>query len=178
VDGISILFLLLSTLIAILCILISWESITKKVKEFYISILLTTAFMIGVFCSLDFFLFYLFLEAMLIPCSLLSGLGRSNRIYAAIKFFLYTLVGSLLMLVGIIVLYFYAGKTFNILDLMTKTYPYTMQLWLFWAFFAAFAVKVPMWPVHTWLPDAHMKPPQRAVSSLQQFSSRWVLMVS
>jgi NADH-quinone oxidoreductase subunit M len=160
VDGISILLVLLSTLTAILCVLISWESITKKVKEFYISILLTTSFMIGVFCSLDFFLFYLFWEAMLIPMFLIIGVwGGPNRVYAAIKFFLYTLIGSVLMLVGIIVLYLYAGKTFNILDLMTKTYPYTMQLWLFWAFFAAFAVKVPMWPVHTWLPDAHTEAP-------------------
>jgi len=160
VDGISILLVLLSTLTSILCVLISWESITKKIKEFYISILLTTSFMIGVFCSLDFFLFYLFWEAMLIPMFLIIGVwGGPNRIYAAIKFFLYTLVGSVLMLVGIIFLYLYAGKTFNILDLMTKTYPYTMQLWLFWAFFAAFAVKVPMWPVHTWLPDAHTEAP-------------------
>jgi NADH-quinone oxidoreductase subunit M len=160
VDGISVLFILLSALIAILCVLISWEAIKTKVKEFYISILLTTSFMIGVFCSLDFFLFYLFWEAMLIPMFLIIGVwGGPNRIYAAIKFFLYTLVGSVLMLVGIIVLYLYAGRTFNILDLMTKTYPYTMQLWLFWAFFAAFAVKVPMWPVHTWLPDAHTEAP-------------------
>jgi NADH-quinone oxidoreductase subunit M len=160
VDGISVLFVLLSTLTAILCVLISWNSIKTKVKEFYVAILLTTSFMIGVFCSLDFFLFYIFWEAMLIPMFLIIGVwGGPNRIYAAIKFFLYTLVGSLLMLVGIIVLYFYAGKTFNILDLMTRTYPYTMQLWLFWAFFAAFAVKVPMWPVHTWLPDAHTEAP-------------------
>jgi NADH-quinone oxidoreductase subunit M len=160
VDGISVLFVLLSTLTAILCVLISWNSIKTKVKEFYISILLTTAFMIGVFCSLDFFLFYLFWEAMLIPMFLIIGVwGGPNRIYAAIKFFLYTLIGSVLMLVGIIVLYFYAGKSFNILDLTTKTYPYTMQLWLFWAFFSAFAVKVPMWPVHTWLPDAHTEAP-------------------
>jgi NADH-quinone oxidoreductase subunit M len=160
VDGISVLFVLLSTLTAILCVLISWNSIKTKVKEFYISILLTTAFMIGVFCSLDFFLFYLFWEAMLIPMFLIIGVwGGPNRIYAAIKFFLYTLIGSVLMLVGIIVLYLYAGKTFNILDLTTKTYPYAMQLWLFWAFFSAFAVKVPMWPVHTWLPDAHTEAP-------------------
>jgi NADH-quinone oxidoreductase subunit M len=160
VDGISVLFVLLSTLTAILCVLISWESIKTKVKEFYIAILLTTSFMIGVFCSLDFFLFYLFWEAMLIPMFLIIGVwGGPNRIYAAIKFFLYTLVGSLLMLVGIIVLYFYSGNTFNILDMMTKTYPFTMQMWLFWAFFSAFAVKVPMWPVHTWLPDAHTEAP-------------------
>lgn len=160
VDGISVLLVLLSTLTAILCVLISWESIKTKVKEFYIAILLTTAFMIGVFCSLDFFLFYLFWEAMLIPMFLIIGVwGGPNRVYAAIKFFLYTLIGSVLMLVGIIILYLYAGKTFNILELMTKTYPYTMQMWLFWAFFAAFAVKVPMWPVHTWLPDAHTEAP-------------------
>jgi len=160
VDGISVLFVLLSTLTAILCVLISWESITKKVKEFYIAILLTTAFMIGVFCSLDFFLFYLFWEAMLIPMFLIIGVwGGPNRIYAAIKFFLYTLVGSVLMLVGIIVLYFNSGNTFDILTMMTMKYPYTMQMWLFWAFFAAFAVKVPMWPVHTWLPDAHTEAP-------------------
>lgn len=116
--------------------------------------------MIGVFSSLDFFLFYLFWEAMLIPMYLLIGVwGGPKRVYAAIKFFLYTLVGSVLMLVGIIVLYFYAGKTFDILELATKTYPYQMQFWLFWAFFAAFAVKVPMFPVHTWLPDAHTEAP-------------------
>lgn len=160
VDGISVLFVLLSALSAILCVMISWYSIKTKVKEFYISILLTTASMIGVFCSLDFFLFYLFWEAMLIPMFLIIGVwGGPNRIYAAIKFFLYTLVGSVLMLVGIIVLYFYGGRTFDILELMTKNYPYSMQLWLFWAFFAAFAVKVPMWPVHTWLPDAHTEAP-------------------
>jgi len=160
VDGISVLFVLLSTLTAIVCVLISWDSIKTKVKEFYIAILLTTSFMIGVFCSLDFFLFYLFWEAMLIPMFLIIGVwGGPNRIYAAIKFFLYTLVGSVLMLVGIIVLYLYSGKTFNILEMMTMTYPLTMQMWLFWAFFAAFAVKVPMWPVHTWLPDAHTEAP-------------------
>jgi NADH-quinone oxidoreductase subunit M len=160
VDGISILFVLLSTLTAILCVLVSWNSIKTKVKEFYIAILLTTAFMIGVFCSLDFFLFYLFWEAMLIPMFLIIGVwGGPNRVYAAIKFFLYTLVGSVLMLVGIIVIYLYAGKSFDILYLTTKTFPYKMQFWLFWAFFAAFAVKVPMFPVHTWLPDAHTEAP-------------------
>lgn len=159
-DGISVLFVLLSTLITILCVLISWNSIKTKVKEFYISILIMEGAMIGVFCSLDFMLFYLFWEAMLIPMYLLIGVwGGPNRIYAAVKFFLYTLVGSVLMLVGIIVLYFYAGRTFDILELMTKTYPYQMQFWLFWAFFAAFAVKVPMFPVHTWLPDAHTEAP-------------------
>jgi NADH-quinone oxidoreductase subunit M len=141
-------------------VLISWESITKKVKEFFISLLVMEGAMIGVFCSLDLMLFYIFWEAMLIPMYLLIGVwGGPNRVYAAVKFFLYTLVGSVLMLVGIIVLYFYAGGTFNILELMTKAYPYKMQLMLFWAFFAAFAVKVPMFPVHTWLPDAHTEAP-------------------
>lgn len=160
IDGISVLLVLLSTLITILCVLISWDSIKTKMKEFYIAILIMEGAMIGVFCSLDFILFYLFWEAMLIPMYLLIGVwGGPNRIYAAVKFFLYTLVGSVLMLVGIIVLYFYAGKTSNILELMNTTYPYTMQVWLFWAFFAAFAVKVPMFPVHTWLPDAHTEAP-------------------
>lgn len=160
VDGISVLFILLSTLITILCILVSWESIKAKAKEFYISILIMEGAMIGVFCSLDFMLFYLFWEAMLIPMYLIIGVwGGPNRIYAAVKFFLYTLVGSVLMLVGIIVLYFYSGKTFDILELMKQTYPYQLQFWLFWAFFAAFAVKVPMFPVHTWLPDAHTEAP-------------------
>jgi len=160
IDGISVLFVLLSTLVTILCVLISWNSIKVKLKEFYIALLVMEGAMIGVFSSLDFFLFYLFWEAMLIPMYLLIGVwGGPNRIYAAIKFFLYTLVGSVLMLVGIIVLYFYGGQTFDILELMKKTYPYEMQFWLFWAFFAAFAVKVPMFPVHTWLPDAHTEAP-------------------
>ena len=150
IDGVSVLFVLLSTLITILCVLISWNSIKTKTKEFYISILIMEGAMIGVFCSLDFMLFYLSWEAMLIPMYLLIGVwGGTNRIYAAVKFFLFTLVGSVLMLIGIIVLYYQAGRTFDILELMTKTYSYKLQLWLFWAFFAAFAVKVPMFPVHT-----------------------------
>jgi NADH-quinone oxidoreductase subunit M len=160
VDGISVLFVLLSTLITISCVLISWSAITDRAKEFYASLLFIEGAMIGVFCSLDFFLFYIFWEAMLIPMFLLIGVwGGPNRIYAAIKFFLFTLVGSVLMLVGIIVLYLYAGRTADILALSNMNYPYTMQIWLFWAFFAAFAVKVPMFPVHTWLPDAHTEAP-------------------
>jgi NADH-quinone oxidoreductase subunit M len=160
IDGISVLFVLLSTLVTILCITISWNSVKTKVKEFYIALLVLEGAMIGVFSSLDFFLFYLFWEAMLIPMFLLIGVwGGPNRVYAAIKFFLYTLVGSVLMLVGIIVLYFSAGKTFDILSLTTHAYPYHIQFWLFWAFFAAFAVKVPMFPFHTWLPDAHTEAP-------------------
>lgn len=160
IDGISILFVLLSTLVTVLCVLISWNSIKTKAKEFYVALLLMEGAMIGVFCALDFFLFYIFWEAMLIPMYLLIGVwGGPNRIYAAIKFFLYTLVGSVLMLVGIIVLYFNAGHTFDILQLMNRTYPYYLQFWLFWAFFSSFAVKVPMFPVHTWLPDAHTEAP-------------------
>ena len=160
IDGISIFLVLLTTISSILCILISWHSIKIKVKEFYISILLTCGAITGVFSSLDLFLFYIFWEAMLIPMYLIIGVwGGPNRIYATIKFILYTLVGSVLMLVGIIYLYFFAGRTFDILELTANTYPYKMQLWLFWAFFSAFAVKVPMFPVHTWLPDAHTEAP-------------------
>lgn len=160
VDGISVLFVLLSTLLSILCVTISWHSIEKKVKEFYVSLLLIEGAMIGVFCALDLFLFYIFWEAMLIPMYLLIGVwGGPNRIYAAIKFFLYTLVGSLLMLAGIILLYLFGGRTFDLLQLMTVPYPFALQVILFWAFFAAFAVKVPMFPVHTWLPDAHTEAP-------------------
>lgn len=159
-DGISILFVLLSALVAILCVLISWNSVKMKSKEFFISILIVESAMIGVFCSLDFFLFYIFWEAMLIPMYLLIGVwGGPNRVYAAVKFFLYTLVGSVLMLVGIITLYLYAGRNFDIVALSKMILPYDMQFWLFWAFFAAFAVKVPMFPVHTWLPDAHTEAP-------------------
>lgn len=159
VDGISVLFILLSSLLTILCVLVSWKEINKKVKEFYISLLLTHSAMIGVFMSLDIFLFYIFWEAMLIPMYLIVGVwGGPNRIYAAIKFFLYTFIGSLLMLIGIIVLYIHTG-TSDIIKLAQFSYPYRMQLWLFWAFLAAFAVKVPMWPVHTWLPDAHTEAP-------------------
>jgi NADH-quinone oxidoreductase subunit M len=160
VDGISVLFVLLSALITITCVTISWNSIKTHTKEFYIALLLIEGAMIGVFCSLDFFLFYIFWEAMLIPMYLIIGVwGGPNRIYAAIMFFLFTLVGSLLMLVGIVVLYLYGGRTFDILELSSLHYPIKMQLWLFWAFFAAFAVKVPMFPVHTWLPDAHTEAP-------------------
>ncbi|MBF0557717.1 MAG: NADH-quinone oxidoreductase subunit M [Nitrospirae bacterium] len=160
VDGISVLFVLLSTLLTILCVTVSWNSIKQKTKEFYAALLLIEGSMIGVFCSTDLFLFYIFWEAMLIPMYLLIGIwGGPNRVYAAIKFFLYTLVGSVLMLVGIIVLYLNTGKSFDILQMMATNYPFNLQMILFWAFFAAFAVKVPMFPVHTWLPDAHTEAP-------------------
>lgn len=160
IDGISILFLLLTALIIVLSILVSWEAISDKVPEFFIAMLLLEGAMMGVFCALDFFLFYVFWEAMLIPMFLIIGIwGGPNRIYATVKFFLYTLVGSLLMLVGIILLYQNGGQTFDILKLAGQPYSLQLQLLLFWAFFAAFAVKVPMWPVHTWLPDAHTEAP-------------------
>ncbi len=160
VDGISVLFILLSTLVTVLAILVSWESIQTKVKEFFIAILFLEGIMIGVFCALDFFLFYIFWEVMLIPMYLIIGVwGGPNRIYATIKFFLYTLIGSLLMLIGIITLYRVGGHTFNILQLADHHYSLSLQITLFLAFFAAFAVKVPMWPVHTWLPDAHTEAP-------------------
>jgi len=159
VDGISVLFILLSALVGILCVLISWNSIKEKVKEFYVSILLIEGAMIGVFASMDFFLFYIFWEAMLIPMYLIIGIwGGPRRVYAAIKFILYTLVGSVLMLIGIIVLYLKAG-TFEIAAMYKLHLPFKTQLLLFWALFISFAVKVPMWPVHTWLPDAHTEAP-------------------
>jgi NADH-quinone oxidoreductase subunit M len=160
VDGISVLFIILSTLLSILCVTVSWTAIQSKVKEFFISLLVMETAMIGLFVSLNFFLFYLFWEIMLIPMFLLIGIwGGPNRIYAAIKFVLFTLSGSVLMLIGIIVVYFTGGKTFDILALSTVQFPVSLQFWLFWAFFAAFAVKVPMFPVHTWLPDAHTEAP-------------------
>ncbi len=160
VDGISLFFVILSTLLSILCVLVSWKAIQEKVKEFFIALLITETAMIGIFASLDLFLFYIFWETMLIPMFLLIGVwGGPNRIYAAIKFVLFTLAGSVLMLVGIIVLYYSGGETFDILALSNVHYPVELQIWLFLAFLAAFAVKVPMFPVHTWLPDAHTEAP-------------------
>lgn len=160
IDGISVLFIFLTTLLSMLCVLVSWKAIETKTKEFHIAILTMEAGMLGVFVALDFFLFYIFWEAMLIPMFLLIGVwGGPQRVYAAIKFFLYTLVGSVLMLVGIVVLYFIGGNTLDILTLSAIQYPVKLQYWLFMAFLAAFAVKVPMFPVHTWLPDAHTEAP-------------------
>ena len=167
IDGISVLFVLLTALITVLCVLVSWESIQDKAKEFYIALLVLEGAMMGVFCALDFFLFYVFWEAMLIPMFLIIGVwGGPNRLYATIKFFLYTLGGSLLMLVGIILLYLAGGRTFDVLALAGQAYPFKLQLLVFWLFFAAFAVKVPMWPVHTWLPDAHTEAPTAGSVSL------------
>jgi len=160
VDGISVLFVALSALLTTISIMVSWTAIQDRVKEFMIAMLFLEAAMIGVFISLDLFLFYIFWEAMLIPMYLLIGVwGGPNRLYAAVKFFLYTLVGSVLMLIAIIAVYFAAGRTFDVLAIMNYKFAYTFQLWAFAAFFTAFAVKVPMFPVHTWLPDAHVEAP-------------------
>ena len=160
VDGISVLFIMLVAILSILCVTVSWKAIQTKTKEFFISLLIMETAMIGIFVSLNVFLFYLFWELTLIPMFLLIGVwGGSNRVYAAIKFVLFMLGGSVFMLVGIIVLYYAGGRTFDMLELSKVNYPTELQLWLFLAFFAAFAVKMPMFPIHTWLPDAHTEAP-------------------
>jgi NADH-quinone oxidoreductase subunit M len=160
IDGISLPLVLMTAGLMPLCVLISWESIVTRVRGFMAVLLIMEAAMLGVFMALDFVLFYVFWEAMLIPMYLLIGVwGGPNRLYAAIKFFLYTLTGSVLLLVAVLVLFFYGGHTFDILALSQVTYPAALQMWLFLAFFAAFAVKVPMFPFHTWLPDAHVEAP-------------------
>ena len=159
VDGISVLFVLLSTVLTPLCILASWESIQTRVREFMISFLILETMMVGMFCALDFIVFYMFFEAVLIPMYLIIGVwGGPRRVYAAVKFFLYTLTGSVLMLLALLAMWLYAGTT-DIPTLMETKFPAGMQTWLFLAFLASFAVKVPMWPVHTWLPDAHVEAP-------------------
>ncbi|MEX0318765.1 MAG: NADH-quinone oxidoreductase subunit M [Ruegeria sp.] len=160
VDGISVLFVFLAALLGWICVLASWRAIETMVKEFMVSLLAMQTLMLGVFSALDLFLFYVFWEAMLVPMYAIIGIwGGARRVYAAFKFFLYTLAGSVLFLVGIIVLYFQGGKTFDILALMQADLPFALQSWLFFAFLVAFAVKVPMVPVHTWLPDAHVEAP-------------------
>ena len=160
VDGISVLLILLTTLLTPICILCSWRAIETKVTAFMVAMLLMETAMIGVFSALDFVLFYVFWESMLIPMYLIIGIwGGPHRLYAAIKFFLYTLAGSVLLLVAIIALYFAGGRTFDIPSLMGQPYSPVFQFWIFLAFFLAFAVKVPMFPFHTWLPDAHVEAP-------------------
>ncbi len=159
IDGISMLFIILTTFLMPICILASWESITTRVREYMIAFLIMETLMIGVFCALDMVLFYLFFEAGLIPMFLIIGIwGGGQRVYASFKFFLYTLVGSVLMLAAMITMYFIAGTT-DIPTLMAMDFDTNLQTWLWLAFFASFAVKVPMWPVHTWLPDAHVQAP-------------------
>ncbi len=159
IDGISLLLVLMTTLIMPLCVLGSWRYIEKRVKEFMVCLLLMETAMLGVFMALDFVLFYLLWEAMLIPMYLLIGIwGGPRKIYASIKFFLYTLAGSVLLLVAIIALYLTQG-TFSIPALMTFKYGFDFQILVFLAFFLAFAIKVPMFPFHTWLPAAHVEAP-------------------
>lgn len=159
VDGISVLFVVLSAFLMPFCILASWVSVEKRVKEYMIAFLILETLMIGVFCALDLFLFYVFFEASLIPMFIIIGVwGGKRRVYASLKFFLYTLLGSVLMLIAIMAMYWQAG-TMNIVELLQYNFPASMQTWLWLAFFASFAVKMPMWPVHTWLPDAHVEAP-------------------
>ena len=159
VDGISVLFVLLSTALTPLCILASWEAIETRVREYMISFLILETMMVGMFCALDFIIFYVFFEAVLIPMFLIIGVwGGPRRVYAAFKFFLYTLLGSVLMLLAILYLWYNAGTT-DIPELFEQAVPRAAQTWIFFAFLASFAVKVPMWPVHTWLPDAHVEAP-------------------
>ena len=159
VDGISTLFVLLSTVLTPICILASWESIQVKVREFMLSFLILETMMVGMFCATDFVVFYMFFEGVLIPMYLIIGVwGGPRRVYAAVKFFLFTLTGSVLMLLALIAMWLHAGTT-DIAALMDTRFPVSMQSWLFFALMASFAVKVPMWPVHTWLPDAHVEAP-------------------
>ena len=159
IDGITLFFVLLSTFLTPICILASWRVIESRVKEYMITFLVLETMMVGVFSSLDFVLFYLFFEGTLIPMFLLIGIwGGPRRVYSAFKFFLYTLLGSVLLLLAILAMYFVAGTT-DIPTLMATDFPVDMQYWLWLGLFASFAVKVPMWPVHTWLPDAHVEAP-------------------
>jgi len=159
VDGISVFFVLLSTLLTPLCILASWEAAEVRVREYMVAFLALETLMIGTFCALDLVLFYIFFECVLIPMFLIIGVwGGPRRVYSAFKFFLYTLLGSVLMLLAMLAIYGEVGNS-DIPAAMAHGFPKTMQTWLWLAFFASFAVKVPMWPVHTWLPDAHVEAP-------------------
>lgn len=160
VDGISVLFVLLNAFITIMVVIAGWQVIQEKVAQYMAAFLIMSGLMNGIFAALDGILFYVFFEASLIPLYLVIGIwGGANRVYAAIKFFLYTLVGSLMMLVALLYLFMEAGGSFNILDWHKLPLAMPAQTLIFWAFLVAFAVKVPMWPVHTWLPDAHVEAP-------------------
>lgn len=159
IDGISVLFVVLSAFLLPFCILASWKNVQERLKAYMIAFLLLEIAIIGVFCSLDAILFYVFFEGSLIPMFIIIGVwGGVRRVYASIKFFLYTLLGSVLMLVALMSMYWQAG-TLDIPTLLSYQFPAHMQIWLWLAFFASFAVKMPMWPVHTWLPDAHVEAP-------------------
>src|SRR5712691_3646549 len=168
VDGISTLLILLTTLLGAISILSSWSAIHDRVRQYYVFLLLLQVGMLGVFCALDMFLFYVFWEVMLVPMYFLIGIwGSARRLYAAIKFFLYTLVGSVVMLLGILALYFQSRRipgleatgTFDVTRWFAMSVPPDLQFWVFLAFFLGFAIKVPMFPFHTWLPDAHVEAP-------------------
>ena len=160
VDGISVWFVLLTAFITVIVVIAGWEVITQRVNQYMGAFLILSGLMVGVFSALDGLLFYVFFEATLIPMYIIIGVwGGPNRVYAAFKFFLYTLLGSLLMLVALIYLYVKSGGSFDILTWHKLPIPLHAQVLLFFAFFAAFSVKVPMWPVHTWLPDAHVEAP-------------------
>src|SRR5262250_2418118 len=165
VDGLSVLLILLTTMMGFIAVLSSWTAITERVKEYYIFLLVLQTGMLGAFMSLDFLLFFLFWEVMLVPMYFLIGIwGSANRLYSAIKFFLYTLVGSVVMLLGILALYFYNHQvtgvyTFDVTQFHKLNIPAELQWWVFIAFFLGFAIKVPMFPFHTWLPDAHTDAP-------------------
>ena len=159
VDGISVAFVLLTTFLMPFCILASWESVNTRVKEYMIAFLVLETLMIGVFAALDLMLFYVFFEAGLIPMFIIIGVwGGPRRVYASFKFVLYTLLGSVLMLIAMLAMVFDAG-TADIAQLLGHGFPVQLQIWAWIAFFASFAVKMPMWPVHTWLPDAHVEAP-------------------
>ncbi len=160
VDGISVWFVLLTAFITVIVVISAWQVITVRVNQYMGAFLILSGLMIGIFSALDGLLFYVFFEATLIPMYIIIGVwGGPNRVYAAFKFFLYTLLGSLLMLLALLYLYFKSGGSFAILDWHQLPLPLSAQSLLFFAFFAAFSVKVPMWPVHTWLPDAHVEAP-------------------
>ena len=160
VDGISVWFVLLTAFITVIVVIAAWEVVTERVNQYMGAFLILSGIMVGVFSALDGLLFYVFFEATLIPMYIIIGVwGGPRRVYAAFKFFLYTLAGSLLMLIALIFLYFKSGSSFEILTWHDVPLTMTQQTLLFFAFFAAFAVKVPMWPVHTWLPDAHVEAP-------------------
>ena len=160
IDGISLWFVALTAFITVLVVIASWESVQERIGQYMGAFLILSGMMIGVFCALDGLLFYVFFESTLIPMFIIIGVwGGENRVYAAFKFFLYTLLGSLLMLVAVLYLYFESGHQFDITAWHALPLPMNVQIMLFFAFLAAFAVKVPMWPVHTWLPDAHVEAP-------------------
>ena len=161
IDGISLFLVLLTTFLTPICLLASWKYISKRVKEYYISFLLLETGMLGVFSAVDMFLFYVFWEVMLVPMYLIIGVwGGPRRIYAAVKFFIYTMIGSVLMLAAILYMYFAVGKgTFDYFAWLGYHMEPSIQTWLFLAFALAFAIKVPMFPFHTWLPDAHVEAP-------------------